>query len=292
MAKLRIIAVILCFSFSLSAYSQNGEWVVQSDQAAQKNPVEVHPRNLALGRNIFKRTCVACHGDKADGKGLIQSASLIDDKFQQQSDGVIFYKINTGRDKMPPFSATLKGDEIWSVINYLRVLVNPSAIPPPKDVKIGITMGEEIKSVTALVISADADKLPLNDVDVHFYIKRDFGMMRIGEPSNFTGADGKVKVVFPEKVVGDSEGNVEIAVKVENNFLYNDTESKITKKWGTPLVTDEEKFNRRSLWGARDKSPIWLLLLANGIIVIVWAVIAYVVYNLFRIKRAGRIFIK
>lgn len=292
MAKLKTIFSILIFTCSLSASSQIAPWVVTADQADKKNPFEIQPKNIALGRNIFKRTCMACHGEKADGKGLIQSASLIDEKFKMQSDGAIFFKINMGRDKMPTFGATLKGDEIWSVINYLRVLVDPAALPPPKDVKLEVSTGEEIKSITATVYSTDPGKLPQNEVDVHFYVKRSFGLMRIGELSNYTGADGKVKIVFPGKIVGDSEGNVEIVVKVENNFLFSDAESKVTMKWGNPMVTDDDQFNRRALWGARDKSPIWLLLLANGIIAIVWAVIAYVVYNLFRIKRAGRIFIK
>lgn len=292
MEKLRSILSILIFACSFSAFSQAKPWEVSVDQASKKNPLEILPKNLALGRNIFNRACVACHGGKADGKGLIESPSLIDEKFQKQSDGAVFYKVNTGRDKMPPFSAMMKEDEIWSVINYLRVLVDPSAIPPPKNVKLLVTTGEEIKSITATIMSADTLRLPLNEVDVHFYVRRDFGLMRIGELSNYTGADGKVKVVFPEKIVGDGEGNIELVVKVENNFLYNDAESITMKKWGTPLVTGDDLFNRRALWGARDKSPIWLLLLANGIIAIVWAAIAFVFYNLLRIKKAGRIFIK
>lgn len=292
MARLNTIVAILIFACSLGAYSQTATWEVSADQAAKKNPLEILPKNLALGRNIFKRTCVACHGEKADGKGLIQSTNLIDEKFQKQTDGTVFYKISTGRDKMPPFSSMLKEDEIWSVINYLRVLVDPSAIPPPKNVALELTTGEEIKSITATVLSADSTKLPLNEVDVHFYVKREFGLMRIGELSNYTGTDGKVKVVFPEKIVGDSEGNVTLVVKIENNFLYNDNETTAVKKWGTPLLSHEDEFSRRALWGARDKSPVWLLLLANGIIAIVWAVIVYVIYNLFRIKKAGKIFIK
>jgi mono/diheme cytochrome c family protein len=292
MAKRNTIVAILIFAFSLSAFSQIATWEVSADQVAKKNPLEILPKNLALGRNIYKRSCVACHGEKADGKGLIQSTSLIDSAFQKQPDGAVYYKISTGRDKMPPFAAMLKEDEIWSVINYLRVLVDPSAIPPPKNVKLELTTGEEIKSITATVLSDDTARLPLNEVDVHFYVKREFGLMRIGELSNYTGADGKVKVVFPEKIVGDSEGNVTLVVKIENNFLYNDNETMAVKKWGTPLLSHEDEFNRRALWGARDKSPVWLLLLANGIIAIVWIVIAYVVYNLFRIKKAGRIFFK
>lgn len=292
MARLKYIISAVFIALSLINTAQTTPWQVTAEHADKTNPLKIEPKNLALGRNIFKRSCVACHGEKADGKGLILSTSLIDSAFQKQSDGVVYFKITTGRDKMPPFAAMLKEDEIWSVINYLRVLVDPSAIPPPKNVKLEVLTGEEIKSITASVFSADTFRLPMNEVDVHFYLKSDFGLMRVGETSNFTGVDGKVKVVFPENIIGDTEGNIKLIIKIENNFLYNDTEVLIEKKWGKPLVSHEDKFNRRSLWGARDKSPVWLLILANGILVVVWAVILFVVINLFRIKKEGRIFIK
>ena len=292
MTKQKLIITIIFLTFFLGAFPQTTPWVVTPEQTTKINPLKIEPKNLALGRNIFKRTCVACHGEKADGKGLIPSSNLIDTAFQKQTDGVVFYKISTGRDKMPPFSAMLKEDEIWSVINYLRVLVDPSAIPPPKNIKLEVSTGEEIKSITTTVFSADTFRLPLNEVDVHFYLKSDFGLMRVGEPSNYTGTDGKVKVVFPENIIGDTEGNVKLVVKIENNYLYNDTEVLVEKKWGKTLVSHEEDFNRRSLWGARDKSPVWLLILANGILVVVWAVIIFVIINLFRIKKEGRIFLK
>lgn len=292
MAKQKPIITFIFLTLFLGAFAQTTAWVVTTEQATKINPLKIEPKNLAIGRNIFKRTCVACHGEKADGKGLIPSSNLIDTAFQKQTDGVVFYKISTGRDKMPPFSAMLKEDEIWSLINYLRVLVDPSAIPPPKNVKLEISTGGEIKSITASVFSADSLKLPLNEVDVHFYLKSDFGLMRVGEISNFTGVDGKVKVVFPENIIGDTEGNVKLVVKIENNFLYNDTEVFVEKQWGKPLVSHEDVFNRRSLWGARDKSPVWLLILANGILVVVWGVILFVIINLFRIKKEGRIYIK
>lgn len=292
MARIKYTITVALLALCLLNTAQTTPWLVSGEEAGKTNPLKVEPKNLALGRNIFKRSCVACHGEKADGKGLIPSTSLIDTAFQKQTDGAVFHKISTGRDKMPPFSAMMKEDEIWSVINYLRVLVDPSAIPPPKNVKLEVITGTDIKSITASILSADSLKKPLAEVDVHFFVKTDFGLMRVGEPSNYTGADGKVKTVFPENITGDAEGNVKLVVKIENNFLYNDTEVLVEKNWGKPLVSHEDDFKRRSLWGARDKSPVWLLLLANGILVSVWAVILFVIINLFRIKKEGRIFLK
>ena len=292
MTKYKLLISIGLLACTQLAISQVKPWPVSPEDAAKVNPVAIELKNLGIGRNVFTRSCVACHGAKADGKGLIQSANLIDAAFQKQSDGVLFFKISTGRDKMPPFNSMLKEEEIWSVVNYLRVLVNRSALPPAKDVKLELSTGDEIKSITAFVHGTDSANLTFQEVEVSFYIKREFGLMRIGESYNLTGADGKVKMVFPEKIIGDAEGNVILLARVENSFIYNDAETEVVRKWGDPLVTEDEKFNQRALWGSRDKSPVWLLLVANGIIAGIWGVILYVIYNLFRIKKAGRIFIE
>ena len=104
MARLKYIISAVFIALSLINTAQTTPWVVTTEQAGKTNPLKIEPKNLALGRNVFKRSCVACHGEKADGKGLIPSANLIDSAFQKQPDGVVFYKITTGRDKMPPFS--------------------------------------------------------------------------------------------------------------------------------------------------------------------------------------------
>lgn len=42
--------------------------------------------------------------------------------FQKQSDGAIFWKINTGRGTMANYENSLSEDQRWAVINYLRTL--------------------------------------------------------------------------------------------------------------------------------------------------------------------------
>jgi hypothetical protein len=109
---------------------------------------------------------------------------------------------------------------------------------------------------------------------------------------NNTDANGKVTIMFPDNIIGDINGNVCIIAKVENNFLYMDTLVQVTQKWGIPLKTKDDIMHGRALWGSRAKSPVWLLFLANGILIAVWSVILYIVYSLFKLKKAGKIFIK
>ncbi len=267
-------------------------WDVPADLAGKANIVELTPKSVSEGKNIFTHSCVACHGAKADGKGLILSADLISPEVQKQTDGAIFHKIITGRNQMPPFAAMLKESEIWAVVNYLRVLVNPTLVPPAKDVKIKLAVNDEKKIITVLVVSADSAKFPIPEMDVHFYVKRQFGLQSIGSKSNLTNVDGKVNFRFSDKIIGDTLGNIVLIAKIENNFLFNDTQTSVSKVWGTKLETQDATFNQRSLWGSRDKSPVWLLFLANGIILGVWLVILYVVFSLFRLKKSGKIFLK
>lgn len=292
MTNLKTFISIMLLANVLSGYSQSTVWQVSADNAKKANPLEINPKNMAIGKNLYFRYCKACHGEKADGNGRMKSPDLKAQEFQKQSDGAIFFKITTGKDKMPSFKTKLKEEEIWSVINYLRVLVNPSAVPSAVDVKIALSANEESKSLTATVYNADSTKSPIQDADVHFYIKRNFGLLRIGELSNNTGKDGKITITFPEKIIGDSIGNIVVIAKIENNFLYNDAEVSLIQKWGLVPKTWDEEFNRRELWGSRDKSPLWLIFLANIIIIAVWGVIIFVIYNIFRIKKASKVFIK
>jgi mono/diheme cytochrome c family protein len=292
MATLKNIITILFIALPAASFSQSEVWTVPPASASLVNPLEIKPKNLTVGKNIYMKNCVSCHGQKADGQGLIQSASFLTETFQKQPDGAIFHKMVTGRSKMPGFRGVLKDDEVWSVINYLRVLVNPSILPPLKDIKISLGASEEARSLTASIFTADSAKLPLAEVDVHYYVKRDFGFMTFGEISNYTSDKGQVTVSFPDDIIGDEQGNVLVYARVENDFLYKNAETRLSLKWGSPLVTEDTKFDQRTLWGSRSKSPVWLLILANGILAGVWGVILYILYNLFRIKKAGKIFIK
>jgi mono/diheme cytochrome c family protein len=97
------------------------------EAAKVKNPVASTPESIAAGKTVFTK-CAPCHG--ANGQGgpgndLIPAApSLVDDMWDHGStDGEIFDSIKNGVApdfNMVPFKDTLKDDEIWNVVNYLR----------------------------------------------------------------------------------------------------------------------------------------------------------------------------
>ena len=76
----------------------------------------------------YLRRCASCHaasGEGGPGNDLIPAApSLVDDQWDHGStDGEIFDSIKNGVApdfNMVPFKDTLKDDEIWNLVNYLR----------------------------------------------------------------------------------------------------------------------------------------------------------------------------
>lgn len=72
--------------------------------------------------------CAVCHGNtgKGDGLGGIalnpRPANFTKQVFTRQSDGAIYWKINTGNPPMAAYKDLLQEVEIWQIINYIRTL--------------------------------------------------------------------------------------------------------------------------------------------------------------------------
>jgi|SRR5215469_369789 len=111
-------------------YQQDSKWQAPADVASRPNPLANRPETAGGGQKLFRRNCVECHG--ADGSGLAKkhAADLQLSSVQQQSDGVLFWKITNGNPDrgMPSFS---KFPELqrWQLVLYLRTLKTAAGSP-------------------------------------------------------------------------------------------------------------------------------------------------------------------
>lgn len=128
MNKMFLLAGLLCCG--LTAQAQTNEstnrWEAPARAARRKNPVPANETSIALGKSIYERHCVSCHGPKGKGDGpaavhLEKSpGSLADPKLWSESDGALCWKITEGHTPMPRFELVTSDEERWPLVNYVR----------------------------------------------------------------------------------------------------------------------------------------------------------------------------
>ena len=132
---------------------------------------------------------------------------------------------------------------------------------------------------------------PVKDVDVKIGVKRFGGDLKIGDEETYTTDSlGQVSGEFKlDSLPGDAKGNLTLIAKVEDNDQLGNLSIDKTVPWGAVNTsTGVTDFGHRSLWAARGKSPVWLLIMAYSIIAAVWGVIFYLVLRIVRISKLGK----
>ena len=103
-----------------------------------RNPLSPTKENIEAGGTLYQQFCASCHGpaglgDGPAAKGLnpppVPLAYTV--PMHMTTDGYLFWRIKEGGQAfgtaMPPWGASLKEDQIWQIILYMR-----AGFPPVK----------------------------------------------------------------------------------------------------------------------------------------------------------------
>ena len=80
------------------------------------------------GRERFEIYCTPCHGQLADGRGIVTQygwggpPNLHIDLIRNQSNGELFNTITNGKNTMFPLGDKINAEDRWAVIAYVRAL--------------------------------------------------------------------------------------------------------------------------------------------------------------------------
>jgi len=170
-------AIVLLGTIDLSAAPQAKKqkpapvWRYPRRAARKKNPVPADAKSIALGKKLFEKQCLSCHGATGRGDGPaakdleVHPGNLSDPKMWEQKDGALFWKIKTGRTPMPSFLTLLTATQRWNIINYVRTLAprpGASKASGPKPVKVAISdVLKPYFQVVAALGSSDAKQAKL-----------------------------------------------------------------------------------------------------------------------------------
>jgi hypothetical protein len=159
---------------------------------------------------------------------------------------------------------------------------------------IDTSNNDSIRMVSVQVMKFGNDSwLPVKDVDVKIGVRRLGGDLKIGDEETYTTDSlGQVSGEFKlDSLPGDAKGNLILIAKVEDNDQLGSLSVDKTVPWGRiykPVGVSDFGFGHRSLWAARGKAPIWLMIMAYSIIAGVWGVIFNLVFRIVRISRLGK----
>jgi hypothetical protein len=145
------------------------------------------------------------------------------------------------------------------------------------------------KIITAkLLTMVDSIWKPMAGVEMVLAVKRLDGNLNISETATYTtDTAGLVTGEFKrDSLPGDTKGNLVLVANIIDNDVYGNIIAETSVPWGKPLVYTTN-YNHRSLFARRGHSPIWLELLAYGIIILVWGVIIYLGFQIRNIIKLG-----
>jgi len=267
------------------------EWLVPRDQSVLPNPSEYNLENIKKGKVIYSRNCQSCHGDPGKNNPLALDPLPVDiasERMHANSEGDMFYKITAGRGIMPPFEASISGDDRWKLINFImnfkpggtQLLVDA----PPVKAKLLASVNEDKSSVEILAELDGPERIGLVNAPVIISAKKTFGDIELGR--SITNGDGRTEFLIPENIIGDEEGYVSIVVSLGDGYEANEVALEKARV-GQPKVVPS-LIRGEVLWSTNDNIQLWLLfsyiVAAGG----AWLVIGYIIFQIIKIKRYSR----
>lgn len=287
------IYLLFALALVLATQGMAQDWVVPAEHRDVENPLPYNLTNVQKGKDLYMKNCKSCHGDVGKNNGLPlvpPPPDFTSEQIQENTPGELFYKITHGKDGMPRFENTISEDDRWRLVNFIRNY-NPDVEPvlveaPPKKAKLLASVNETDKKVEIFAEVENADKkfVELPEASVKISAKKAFGNLPIGEV--ITNKDGRAEFLVPETLIGDENGMVNIVVELEDNFITDQVVLDAAKV-GQPKPLPK-LIRKEILWSTNENVQSWLLLSYLGAVGAAWLSIAYVVFQIFKIWKAGK----
>lgn len=131
----------------------------------------------------------------------------------------------------------------------------------------------------------------VKEIEMKLGIKRLQGNLTVGEAETYTSdSTGTASAGFnKDSMPGDAKGNIMLIARVEDNDIYGNLVMEKPVPWGKAAKV-ETNFWHRTLWSTGNRAPIWLLCIAFAIIIGVWGTLIYLVRQVFKIKKMGKVY--
>ena len=151
-----------------------------------------------------------------------------------------------------------------------------------KEAKITLTF-DKVDSANVCKALVTSNGVPVKEVNVSLFVKRLFSLLPIGDPIA-TDSTGIATFEVPKDIPGRN-GKLTIFVKIIDDENYKNTEASGDVNWGTVIVVNNSNTEERSIFGGRNRAPIYFIIVSLLEIGLVWGTLVYSVLQVFKIKK-------
>lgn len=130
-----------------------------------------------------------------------------------------------------------------------------------------------------------ANNTPIAEEDLKVGLKRLFGNLAIGGEDSYTTDEEGGILVPVEKGLTGTKGNLNFQVVMEESEKYGTVIANINADFGVP-IKEESTFNERTMWSPPTKTPLFLLIIPNLLLVSIWSILVLLLYNGYKIYKS------
>jgi hypothetical protein len=146
-----------------------------------------------------------------------------------------------------------------------------------------IVSKDSLNYITATLTDTYSNN-PIIDESLNVQVQRLFRPLLIGEEFNNTDENGTIIAPIEDGIPG-VDGNLTFEVVLNDSDDYGTVKAIVNASIGTPVV-EESTFNQRTLWSPRNKTPLFILIFTNLLIISIWGLIIYLFINLLKISKS------
>jgi len=292
--RIKIFASLLSILL-LFALNADAQWNIPKDATDTKLPTDPTHKLVKTGKGVFNKSCIACHGTPGEGKNMIaiNATELGTADYQQKHNaGETFYQINEGNGGMPSFKDQLSEEDKWCVVYYIKSFDKGFEIFGKEIISqkgtIDMKKHDDATQIFAniSITNEKGETSSPKGIAVQFYVKRYFGQLPLGD-AVLTNQVGTAVLDFPENIPGNEKGELEVIAEFKDKDAYGNAVSSIVANYGTHLEYVNIT-NKREMWGANNRVPLWILFSYISVTLGVWLVIGYVAFQLIKLKKLGK----
>ena len=128
-------------------------------------------------------------------------------------------------------------------------------------------------------------KEPIADANLAVQVQRLISPLKIGKEFNFTDDSGNIKKVKIDNDIPGIDGILNIEVALKDSDDYGTVKRVVSAPVGT-VVEVENTFDERTLWATRDKTPLFMLIFTNLLLLGIAGLFIYLTRNLIKISKS------